>query len=226
MHYLPPIGQQPAPQPRAMPPSVRPAAIDRSAPILNLAAADNYYGKKAYDYDLGREDSDKWKAEYKAVQEGLSGITGTILDVPCGTGRFFPIYLERGFKILGMDISEDMLHQAKARDPQAQLQEGDIAKGIPLPDKSVDVTVCSQFLKFCTEPELAPIIREIARVTKSRILASLFTSDQPTFRGGNRNNVHNLAAFNKAIEDAGFAIKASAPIEPRKGHHIWMLDAA
>jgi SAM-dependent methyltransferase len=222
MCYLPPVQQ---------PPSGAPVAVDPSGlPPLNLSTADNYYGSKAFDYDLGREDSEKWKAEYTALQDILKGSSGILLDLPCGTGRFFPIYRDCGLKVIAADKSTDMLHQAKARSDQLQLNAqigvADIARGIPFQDKSVDVTVCSQFLKFLTEPELAAVMRELGRLTRSCILASLFTSDRPTFRGGKRNWVHRLASFNAAVEAAGFQLKASAPIEPAKGHHIWMCEAA
>lgn len=217
MEYLPPVGAQ----------QQQPAPVDASGlPPLNLAAvAGDYFGRKAFDYDLGREDCAKWKAEYDAVKEGLTGLSGALLDVPCGTGRFFPIYKELGFRVLGLDISEDMLHQARVKDPNAQLAVADFAKGLPIADKVADVTVCSQFLKFLTEPELAAAIRELGRVTKTRILASLFTGNQ-TVRGGKRNWVHALPVFKAAVEAAGFKLTASAPIDPHRGHHIWMMEAA
>jgi ubiquinone/menaquinone biosynthesis C-methylase UbiE len=217
MEYLPPVAAQ----------GQQSQQVDASGlPLLNLAAVSkDYYGAKAFEYDLGREDSEKWKAEYIAVQEGLKGLSGALLDVPCGTGRFFPIYRELGFRVLGLDISEDMLHQAHVKDDQVQLGTADLGKRLPIADKIADVTVCSQFLKFLTEPELAAVIRELGRVTKSRILCSLFTANQ-TVRGGKRNWVHALPVFNAAVEAAGFKIAASAPIEPRKGHHMWLCEAA
>lgn len=195
-------------------------------PPLNLATADNYYGRKAFDYDLNRDDCEKWKTEYTAIQEALNGFSGTLLDIPCGTGRFFPIYRERGIRFVGMDKSQDMLHQAHAKDQSAQLHQCDIAKGIPIANKGVDITLCSQFLKFLPDNELAAAIAEIARVTRHGILCSLFTSDQPTHRGGTRKWVHQLTAFNGMVEASGFCIKASAPIDTTKGHHIWMCEVA
>lgn len=214
MEYLPPIAPQ------------RQQPADASGlPPLNLAAVSgDYYGTKAFEYDLGREDSEKWKAEYEAVKEGLNGLSGSLLDAPCGTGRFFPIYREMGFRVLGLDISEDMLHQARVKDDQAQIGVANLGERLPISDKVADVTVCSQFLKFLTEPELAAVIRELGRVTKTRIMCSLFTGNH-TVRGGKRNWVHALPVFNAAVQAAGFRIAASAPIEPRKGHHMWMLEA-
>src|SRR5688572_1037332 len=111
MEYLPPVS---ATKQQAVATPIDPSGL----PPLNIAAVSgDYYGKKAYEYDLGREDSEKWKVEYAAVKEALTGLSGSLLDAPCGTGRFFPIYKELGFRVLGLDISEDMLHQAHAKDP-------------------------------------------------------------------------------------------------------------
>jgi len=40
---------------------------------------------------------------------------GTVLDIPCGTGRLLPVLLDAGFKVTGGDISEAMMAVAKQR---------------------------------------------------------------------------------------------------------------
>jgi ubiquinone/menaquinone biosynthesis C-methylase UbiE len=42
---------------------------------------------------------------------------GSILDVACGTGRYWPMLLARGFSVYGTDQSQQMLRQAQARFP-------------------------------------------------------------------------------------------------------------
>ena len=39
----------------------------------------------------------------------------TLLDLPCGTGRFSEVLLEEGFKVVGIDISQTMLEVAKRK---------------------------------------------------------------------------------------------------------------
>jgi 2-polyprenyl-3-methyl-5-hydroxy-6-metoxy-1,4-benzoquinol methylase len=42
---------------------------------------------------------------------------GAILDAACGTGKYWPILLERGFSVHGTDQSQQMLHQAQGKFP-------------------------------------------------------------------------------------------------------------
>ena len=72
----------------------------------------------AEDYDFHRFSSPerqkrnrrKWAAICKALREA-TGVR-TILDLPCGTGRFTGALAREGFEIVGSDISMEMLHKA------------------------------------------------------------------------------------------------------------------
>ena len=63
--------------------------------------------------------------------------TGTrALDFGCGTGRSARFLGKLGFDVIGVDISEEMLRQARARDAQGDYRlvgEGDIARLAPPP---------------------------------------------------------------------------------------------
>lgn len=83
-----------------------------------------------------------------------------ILDVACGTGRFF--YLYPG-KIYGIDISSDQLSEAGKNNKKAILKVCDSAK-ICYPNEKFDVTITSQFIMHT--PEYKKVISEMGRVTK------------------------------------------------------------
>lgn len=46
-----------------------------------------------------------------------------ILDAACGTGKYWPLLLERGHSILGVDQSQGMLHQAQAKFPAIRVEK-------------------------------------------------------------------------------------------------------
>ncbi len=50
-------------------------------------------------------------------------VDGTILDAPCGTGRYFGMILAAGRKVVGIDQSAGMLAQARAKHPDVALQK-------------------------------------------------------------------------------------------------------
>lgn len=51
-----------------------------------------------------------------------------ILEPLCGSGRFLIPFLERGFRISGIDLSGEMLEKLKQKAPHAQVIQADITK--------------------------------------------------------------------------------------------------
>lgn len=47
---------------------------------------------------------------------------GALLDAACGTGKYWPILLERGFSVHGTDQSQQMLRQAQAKFPEVPVE--------------------------------------------------------------------------------------------------------
>ena len=51
-----------------------------------------------------------------------------ILEPLCGSGRFLIPFLERGFSISGMDLSEEMLAKLRQKAPNARVMQADITR--------------------------------------------------------------------------------------------------
>lgn len=88
---------------------------------------------------------------------------GVALDAACGTGRFADFLARRGYRVIGVDSSPDMLAHARRRVPDGEFHVGDLA-GLPLADDSVDVIVCA--LALVHLPRLEPVLAEFARVLR------------------------------------------------------------
>lgn len=88
----------------------------------------------------------------------------TTVDVGCGTGIMADrIARELGAKVTGCDLSEGMLEQARARNPDVDWRQADAAH-LPLADASVDaVTSTASFHWF---PDQPAAVREFARVLR------------------------------------------------------------
>lgn len=136
--------------------------------------AARYLGKDAVNYEAKRMSKDKWKGEDRKVKEYLWDFPeGTsILDIPCGTGRFFPFYRKKQFKVLGLDISPDMVAEAqkRARDSIA-VKVGDIFN-IGL-FKEFGIIVCIRFLNLIEPEDFKHALAEMQRASRSRVIFTL-----------------------------------------------------
>ena len=124
------------------------------------------YGSFAYVYDIFMDNVDyqtwgKWLKQQHAAQ----GITdGLVLDLGCGTGALTAQVLEQDPRrqVTGLDLSEQMLAQARARlGDRVNLVQGD-SEHLPFPDQSFDVVYCCD--SFHHYPDPAAVLAEVGRV--------------------------------------------------------------
>jgi ubiquinone/menaquinone biosynthesis C-methylase UbiE len=79
----------------------------RAAVIAAYDAEAPAYDEHEYPSDVQRE----WVARaLRLIPPG-----GTVLDAPCGTGKYFPLVAAAGHRVVGVDQSAGMLAQARAR---------------------------------------------------------------------------------------------------------------
>jgi SAM-dependent methyltransferase len=72
------------------------------------------YDAEAAGYDDERHPWDMQR-EWVARVLGLIPPGGTVLDAPCGTGKYFPLLAGTGHRVAGVDQSAGMLARARAR---------------------------------------------------------------------------------------------------------------
>lgn len=134
------------------------------------AIKDKYRGRTAEIYDQ-RSGSAKWHAEEAAMERFLSivGRGAKVLDIPVGTGRFLAAYRRHGMSAIGMDVSEDMMAQARLKVPESDLRVGDIL-AINLPTQSVDLAVAVRILSWLTIDEMKHALYELSTVARSWII--------------------------------------------------------
>jgi ubiquinone/menaquinone biosynthesis C-methylase UbiE len=143
---------------------------------------------------------------------------GRGVDAACGTGRLAARLVARGHEVTGVDASEAMLQQARARVPDARFVLGDLA-GLPLPACSVDVVTCG--LALTHVHDLAPVFAEFARVLRpggsvivsdvhpgllyrGSIVKSLSAAGEPQVAAYHRRNV---ADYVRAALAAGLVLR-------------------
>jgi len=81
------------------------------------------YDAEAPTYDEHEYPSDMQR-EWVARVLRLTPPGGTVLDAPCGTGKYFPMLAAAGHPVVGVDQSAGMLAQARARGIALALEHG------------------------------------------------------------------------------------------------------
>ena len=99
---------------------------------------------------------------------------GTVLDIPCGTGRLLPVILSRGFCVTGGDISEEMLRVARYRlstNPLSSFKLVD-AENLPFSDNYFDYL--TSFRLMCHLPSYVrkAVLSEMLRVASKIIVVN------------------------------------------------------
>jgi ubiquinone/menaquinone biosynthesis C-methylase UbiE len=120
-----------------------------------------------------RRNARKWAA----IQKALAAADGirTVVDLPCGTGRFTGHLARAGYEVVGSDISLEMMQQAATlQSVRHENIKGYVradAEALPFKSKSTDCLMSIRFL-FHVDPDTRRrMLREFGRVSRRWIIA-------------------------------------------------------
>lgn len=86
-----------------------------------------------------------------------------IVDLGCGSGIFTQLLQQRGYRCVGVDLSQKLLQLGKKQEPSITFLQGDV-ETLPFVDNSVDYIVLSCLLHHL--PDLKRCANEVFRVLK------------------------------------------------------------
>ena len=119
-----------------------------------------------------RRNARKWAAIQRAL--ALTNGVKTIVDLPCGTGRFTGALDREGYEIVGSDISNEMLVKAASiPDGQQQAISGYVqanAEHLPLRNDSLDCVVSIRFMMHVDPETRVRMLREFHRVSRRWVI--------------------------------------------------------
>ena len=122
------------------------------------------------------------KREIACAREALqaAGNPTSILDLPCGAGRFWELIGESGAtELTAADYSADMLEVARTSQPEELASRFTMlntsAFDIDLPDDAVDCIFCMRLIHHVGTPEdRLRLLKEFLRVTMETVRISLW----------------------------------------------------
>ena len=110
-------------------------------------------------------EASEWRDGLWATVEDMlpDGEGHRVLDAGCGAGVYSAVLADRGVDVIGVDVSEAMLAEARERVPEATFRQTDLSAGLDCLDAdSVDVVLCQHV--FSHLPDLSTPLAEFARV--------------------------------------------------------------
>ena len=179
----------------------------------------DYTGKTAEEYEKIRSGNIIWKRETETVQDLLiEGAPKNVLDVPVGTGRFFSIYDKLGIDCVGVDISKDMLVEARRKNTHYPLMTGDVFD-LPFEDNKFDTTLCIRLLTWFNIDQIRKAANELVRVTKHSIICSVWLGQENRKRAVVANKEEEWNAVWKPYELSSYSIRK----QKRKEYRIYRI---
>jgi SAM-dependent methyltransferase len=120
---------------------------------------------------------------------------GVVLDVGCGPAVFTKELLDRGFDVIGIDASPNVVSQAAdiiashPRAARARFTVGDV-ENLDLPSGSIDVILAVGLVEYLAAD--APALREMRRVLKPGGVAIITMTNRVSYYAGSRALVRPL----------------------------------
>jgi 2-polyprenyl-3-methyl-5-hydroxy-6-metoxy-1,4-benzoquinol methylase len=100
--------------------------------------------------------------------------SGTVLDLPCGTGRLASVLLESGFHVEGVDISAAMLDVAQRKlqrfSDRFTTRVADVHELARTEPKRYDAALCARVLMHFPLDRQIEFLRSVAQLTRGTVI--------------------------------------------------------
>lgn len=113
---------------------------------------DATYSSGGFGYEANRNKWEDWVQRHYIgefqLREGER-----ILDIPCGDGFWSSVFAKKGFKVVGIDLNETGIAEARRRFPQIEFHLGNAEQKLPVPADTFDI-VFSRAITHLHQKEL------------------------------------------------------------------------
>lgn len=136
------------------------------------------------------------RASWQSLAEAAGESPRSVLDLPCGTGRFTTRLHGLAPLVCSADLAPAMLAEARAKHPDARYLAADAAR-LPFRNDTFDAVLCIRFLHLVRDPELRiRFLREFARVARLGVIVDY--RHGRTLRIWGRRLRHRLGLLDRA----------------------------
>ena len=151
------------------------------------------------------DDSDFWSQGEEDMRRFLAQIGAeiprgaTVVEIDCGVGRLTRVIAARAGRVVALDVSAEMLEQARRHHPSLANVEWRLGDGFslrPQPDESADVCLSHVVFQHIPDPaSTLGYVREMGRVLRPGGWAGFGVSNDPSVhrrRRGLAERVHRV----------------------------------
>ena len=150
--------------------------------------------------------------------------THVVADLGCGTGATVADLAPHVERVIGVDVSGEMLKAARRRTREmgnVELHRAPL-ESLPLPDSECDAATMFLALSYVAEPSRA--LGEMSRILRPggrAVVVDLMSHDRDDFRieMGQRHLGFEPAELESLAEAAGLASVVARPLAPEPGAH-------
>ena len=146
----------------------------------------------------------------------VAGTGPRVLDAGCGTGRIAIELAQRGCQVVGVDLDEEMLKQARKKAPQLVWQQGDLATMTQAGPFDCIVMAGNVMIYVTPGTEAAVLTNLAAQLTPGGVLVAAFELTPPSW------SKLTLPLYDHLAAAAGLTLVerwASWDREPWQPHH-------
>ena len=167
---------------------------------------------------------------------------GVILDIPCGTGRYFELVVAQGRRVVGADQSAGMVEQARARGLADSVEQTGLQELADV--EAFDGVLCVDAMEHVPPEDWPGVVRNLSRACRDgglvymslevlpdqqahldQALAGALAQGMPAVRGEDVGEDTGGYHFYPADEQIRGWLDAARPADPRghDGRDLWRL---
>lgn len=146
---------------------------------MKILKAADAFDKSAKIYQEKFMDVSLYAEPFKFFFDHVKTNDAHVLDIACGPGNITKYLLDKrpDYKILGIDLSSEMLSLARANNPKAQFQLMDCRELNIIKEKFNGIT-CGFCLPYLTQKEVVKLLSNVSKLLKPNGVFYLSTMEE------------------------------------------------